>query len=433
MRLLIIAAVALSTAPVSAQVLAVDPDQDELVDFDDEEESKSTFWDQALSPGAGTYADLIDKAIDTISLSVTDAQTILEDAVARQPDQPDGHFWLGYLGFQSKSWRRCADGFSKALALSPDFAPNRSPPRTHWSSWSTDYHLGLCLALAGDLDRAAERLSRITSRYELCGRARRNNQTCYDWRVGWRLGEVLMALGRLEEAIAVLENTEQESSRAIDLRYTLAVALERDEQEYKSTELLKATYRNDHMARSLRSSDRLYIPEQDAYYYQALAAEAASDWGRALVLFRAYAKQFRKSPWIERANDHIARVARQSSAVEIRGRATFDTTAMNKVIEAAMPGLETCVEPLPEQVVALTIRRRITASSKGRRPAEAETTVHLNWLNPLGVTLSAAKSQTASACIRTKLDALKLPPLKGYVGESSAYEIEIFHREAPRG
>lgn len=417
-------AVALTGARASAQVLAVDPDSEELTDFDAESESRSRFWEQALSPGAGTYPDLIDKAIDTISLSMDDARTIFEDAVAREPEQPEAYFWLGYIGYKTNKWRACADGFSKALALGPDFQPRRTPPREAWRAYSTDYTLGLCLALAGDLDRAAERLSRITSRYELCGR---RAGTCYDWTVGWRLGEVLMALGRLEEAIAVLEHTRQSTSR-IELGYTLAVALERDEQEYKATELLKATYRNDHMARSLRRADRNYIPPSDAYYYRALAAETAGDWGRSLVLFRAYVRKVPKSPWVARARDHIASVSKQTSAVEIRGRATFDTKAMNRVINAALPDLERCLEPLPEQVVALTIRRRITTSSRGRRPAQATTTTHLNWLNPLGVSLSAAKSQAASACIRAKIDTLKLPPLMGYAGESSAYEIELFHR-----
>lgn len=424
-----IAAIVLgASADAAAQVLAVDPDS-ELTDFDAEEESRSRFWDQALSPGAGTYPDLIDKAVDTIPLNLDDARTILEDAVARQPDQPEAHFWLGFVGRKANKWRQCADGFARALSIDPDFAPQKTPPRERWQPWSTDFTLGLCLALAGDLDKAAERLARITSRYELCSRSRRNRgrEVCYDWTVGWRLGEVLMALGRLEEAIAVLENTRSAINR-IEVGYTLAVALERDEQEYKATELLKATYRNDHMARSLRRAERLYIPESDAFYYRALAAEAAGEWGKSLVLFRAYIQEVPRSPWVVRARDHIAGMSRQTSAVEIRGRATFDPKAMNEVMAAALPGLEACLEPLPRQVVALTIRRAVTVSSRGRRPAQATTSVHLNWLNPLGETVSAASPQAASACIRAQVDKIRLPPLTGYVGESSSYETELFHR-----
>lgn len=427
--LLIAAALAGSSLPAAAQVLAVDPDDQELTDYDAEAESHSEFWEQALSPGAGTYPDLVDKAVDTIRLSLDDARTILEDAIARQPELPQAHFWLGYVEREAKRWGPCAKSLGRAVELDPGFSPRKAPPRESWSEWKTDYALGLCLALSGDLDKAADRLGRITSRYEPCGRTRRRAGPCYGWEVGWRLGEVLMALGRLEEAIAALELALQGNPNRLELRYTLAVALERDEQDYRATELLERAYRNDHMARSLRLADRHYIPASDGYYYRALAAKVAKDFGRSLVLFRAYLEAAPRSPWAARARDHIAEVIKQPGAVEIRGRATFDTKAMHRAINAALPALERCLAPLPNQVVAVAIRRRLTTSSRGRRPGQSTQSVHVNWLNPLGVPLPADKSQAASACIRAEIDKLGLPPLFGYAGEQTSYEIELFSRQ----
>jgi tetratricopeptide (TPR) repeat protein len=138
------------------------------------------------------------------------------------------------------------------------------------------------------------------------------------------VAEVLMALGRLDEAedryreaIRIDERVGDRRGREQSLAfgyYGLGVALDRDQQEVAAREAMGRAVAMDPNASFLRlaqqpGGDFSFLPEGDVYYYLGLASERAGNRDDAAAAFQEYLARLPRSPWAARARAHLAALA----------------------------------------------------------------------------------------------------------------------------
>lgn len=120
--------------------------------------------------------------------------------------------------------------------------------------------LGLTRSIAGELESGLTEYRRAES---LGGLPQ-------SWRVPYNIGDNLMALGRLGEAIHAYRRALRLAPHAVNARFALAVALDRDGQANLSREELLAALARDHRLQVLFSDEFYFIPPADHHYYLAL-------------------------------------------------------------------------------------------------------------------------------------------------------------------
>jgi tetratricopeptide (TPR) repeat protein len=128
-------------------------------------------------------------------------------------------------------------------------------------------------------------------------------------------GEVLMALGQLDQAVARYQQAIEYSSAAL-YKYGLAVALDRDGREAKARQIMEEAARYDagddgRPMGSLRSRDVFFIPEGDIHYYYALGYESLGDTETALAQYRAFVDRAQSDRYVGQARAHIRRLEKQ--------------------------------------------------------------------------------------------------------------------------
>jgi tetratricopeptide (TPR) repeat protein len=126
--------------------------------------------------------------------------------------------------------------------------------------------------------------------------------------------ESLMALGRLDEAIARYREAEAAASPG-DLYWQLAewglgVALDRDEQGEKAQLAIQRALDYDPTMAHLTEEGVFFEPAGDTYYYLALGHEVAGDRVEALAAWRDYIAAQPNSPWAGRVRRHVEALRR---------------------------------------------------------------------------------------------------------------------------
>ncbi len=400
------------TGSANAQDLPSPPERP--VDYDQERENYSEFWERALSPAAGTYEDLVAQASAVINSSsglrkrADEARTLLGDAIASRPGGPLAYFWLGQLEHKRGNPKRCATALSAARKSHPSFrapANGSSLP----SGWQLDYDLGLCLALSGELDEALERFEAIMTRHPSC-RTKRRDRDCFHYQVPWRAGEILMALGRLEESIAMLRGAE---ANAPHLQYTLAIALERDEQIAESRTLLASTISADRKLDALSDSKRHFIPASDQLYYRGVVRASRREFAHARLFFNAYLSEAPNSPWRARARAHLdgARAEDiESTIVEI---GHFEMPPVIAVLKSSAPRFSTCVAGFPKQLFEVRVNAKLETAGRGTKVVRSVTVAHFD---PMETKRLSTEIIPVTRCLRKVGAELKLPKPKGQAG-----------------
>jgi tetratricopeptide (TPR) repeat protein len=132
--------------------------------------------------------------------------------------------------------------------------------------------------------------------------------------------ETLMALGRLEAAIAryrLASDTGEVGSLEWELaQWGLAVALDRDDQEEGARQAARRALERDPTLVRLRSDGVFFEPLGDKFYYFALGHEAAGDRQAAMDAWKSYLAATPHPRWAPRARAHLDALKKQKGGAE---------------------------------------------------------------------------------------------------------------------
>ncbi len=413
----------LAATPARAQSRRYPP---EPVDRDKEQAQHSKLWESATNPQRTPYGKLIFEAEqamrDGTSVSASEAVKKLDEAVKLLPGEPRAYRLRGEATFKLKDWARCADdlasawtretaGAARGAASGP--RPGRSPRESLDPKQFTELRrkLGLCQARAGRLAEAERTLAEA---------AVAGNATGEIW---LRLGEVRIAMGKLEEAIAALESaTEQGDVQTALIRWLLAGAYDRARRPAESIEAVRKAIELDRTFSTLRNEQVPLLGAGEPDYLQALAYMAMDpprpDY--ALIYLRYFLKVAKDSPWRKRAEEHLRelKVSELPEVVDRRaGNAALDLVAARALVRRAMPAMRACAAKTPFIIYEVTITKvgpRVPAAASERPRYLA--TESVNVLPVVGLPSTGevpqAERDSVVRCIEPLASKIAFPPIK---------------------
>jgi Flp pilus assembly protein TadD len=153
--------------------------------------------------------------------------------------------------------------------------------------------LGLSRTMTGDLESGLVEYRRA----EAIGGLRD------PWKIPYDMGDNLMALGRLDEAIEAYRRAARLAPHEAIVRFALGVALDRDGQAERSRGEISTALTYDNRLSSLTSDMFMFIPPADRHYYLALAYCARRQHGEAAVELATYLAAVPNGPYAPRARE----------------------------------------------------------------------------------------------------------------------------------
>ncbi|MBA3538865.1 MAG: tetratricopeptide repeat protein [Deltaproteobacteria bacterium] len=421
----------------------------EKPDKDREAEQKSRVWESALHPERRTYDELVDHARAGAKHQSPErakaAIVELDKAIALQPTKPEAYQVRGEAHANLKEWAKCADDLVAAEShrtAEPD--DQRLEQRKS---------LGTCLARAGRYNAAEQRLAQAVA------------SGSKDYLLLMRLGEVRIALGKLDEAITIL-TAALDSSDTGRIRWLLATAYDRARMPSQVAEQLAAGYRNDSRFQSIMTpalGEGPFLGTGETEYMLGLA------WGATeppttstsyanptvprpdiqLIYFQKFLKLAPDSPWRKRAEEHVRelRTVSYPETIAKRGSAPLDLDVTRTMLRKGMPAMRACMVKAPGMVLNVVITRvgpRSPATvrpppspyydpfdTRGRRapmstpPAPGVTITQKDVYNFEDVT--RAEIDNTMRCIEKLAEKIALPPIK----EKDTYFAIEFNVVAP--
>jgi len=409
--------IALGATTASAQSKRYPP---EPVDADKAAEEHSDFWERALEPDRGRYDVLLARARRLVDGRTTQdligAVEILDAAIHLLPDAPDAHYLRGWAHELAQDWPACADDYAAVAARDPDFEP---APNPRVRGGLAD-GLGVCLARAGRFEDAEEVLEQATA----AGATSAG--------VWLHLGEVDMALGRLDDAIAALDGA-LKLARSNDhpaIHWLRAMAFDRARQPSDAADAADTAIRADPSLSRVLNPALPSAPVEDAFYLAGLAFEAHNELRpaspeRALLYFREYLARSGKTPWKKRAEEHLAALQKFDPAEALtrpgarQGTSTLDAPTIAKALRKDLPALGKCLKAAPRVVTEVRVVLHgppLPAPRAGQpvlitsRPPAAGVTVKL--VAQIGDEASANDLADATRCLQLAAAKLKVPRLE---------------------
>ena len=308
----------------------------------------------AERPSPATYGERLSMARDQLDKCARaenrdywhavggEALNLLSPLLVETPDDPELHFLIG------RAWQCSAQtadpvhpdtralGFAaseleRARRLAPSGRFDREVPA----------ELGDIESRLGRYAAAVEEYRRAIDAQESLARAARAERDGELSRLQGNAAESLMALGRLDEAIAryaLAAKSQPTDARFPSLPYWgLAVALDRDNQIDKARAALREALSLDHHLEVFGEPSIYFMPTGDHFYYEGLAHEelgrpplaataapdrvpAADELRTASAAFRRFLEEQPASRWANRARAHLAEIARLLEAVDTRRR-----------------------------------------------------------------------------------------------------------------
>lgn len=347
MRVLAGALVILAGGPAAAQSQRYPP---EARDADEDAEQRSGLWQGVLQPNRERYQERVDHARVLINrgrvANAREARAVLESAIELAPALPGAHWLMGLLHERDEDWAACAGAYGKVYAADPAFRPLLVPDERK-PAWALDYGLALCHAQAGAYESAIVHHKRILSRGF--------TEEAVVYR---QLGEVYMALGRLQEAIEVLGTALRHRPNEVYARYALAVAHDRNEQPDLARRYLDETRALDLGRSQLSHPGEHLVPANDVYYYMGLvhAHDGAAGW--ALAYFRHYLHAAGAGPWARRARYHVAVLSGRpvwTGGLNIDSVGEVAREAVSAAVAREAAALEECVAAVPQALFDVRI------------------------------------------------------------------------------
>ncbi len=352
-RVLVAATIVVLAAPAHAQSQRYpaeppDPDRDA--------ELHSRLWEDALHPGRSPYQQLVREArvlAEERSTDATaDALAKLDRAIALLPKAPDAYVVRGEIELRLARFDKCADDLAAAEEHAPADASaiDRAARRLE---------LGVCQGRAGRFADAERTLVGATSGPQPRATA---------W---MRLGEVRIAMGKLDEAIGALDTALEVCSSSCDaplayIELLLAAAHDRARRPGDADAHAKRASGLDRTFAVIVAPQYPLLGPDEQDYLLGLAHQyevTAYGSGRpeyALVHFRRYLKQAPDSPWRRRAEEHLRELGAYDypQSVEKRaGNAAIDVDAARAFVAKPMPAMRACLAKLPTTVMEVTVTR----------------------------------------------------------------------------
>ena len=393
-------------APAGAQSKRYPP---EPVDKDREAAEHSKLWEAATNPHKTTYEALLAEAQQLID-GRTDDQAIeavhkLDQAVALLPDEPDAYRLRGEAYMALDEWAKCARDLETAAAKTTpsDTDAARKPLADRRRK------LGLCQARAGKLGDAERTLS------EAAASGTANGELLM------RLGEVRIAMGKLEEAISALRSsldaTDSPMAQA-PIRWLLASAYDRARLPAEALDEARRAAGLDRSGTAIQGLQLLAIGEQEYLMGLSYTVYEPPRPEYVLLYFRRFLTLAPDSPWRKRAEDHLREVkpAELPEVVNrIAGAAPLDLDAARAVVRRSMPAMRACMTKVPNGILEVTITKvgpRTPPSDRGRPrylapPEGVNVELRLN----LDV-VSRAETDAAIRCVEPIAAKLPMPPIK---------------------
>jgi tetratricopeptide (TPR) repeat protein len=317
------------------------------VDKDSEQATKSDLWNAAITPERHPYQELVrvasEKLAQRTEAATLDAIAKLDAAIRLLPREPDAYRLRGDAHFDRRAWAQCAADFTSADRYTQR---GDEPPKV---VMELHRRLGICLARAGKLADAEKTLAET---------AAAGNAPAEIW---LRLGEVRIAMGKLDEAIAALRSALDSTEPPVQLiRFLLATAYDRARRPADALGEASEAVKIDRALGVLNNPVVPPIERGESDYMLGLAYSAEPprpEW--ALAYFRRFLKTAPDSPWRRRAEEHI----RDSKTAELpaflirAGTAPIDLEVARTAARRTMPQLRSCLAKAPLAVVEIEVSR----------------------------------------------------------------------------
>jgi hypothetical protein len=407
MRAIVALGILLAAAPALAQSKKYPP---VTPDKEVEDEKRSALWESTLAPHTRPYRELVRDAKRLLETKKADDTKLalekLADAIKRLPKQPDAYLVRGAHYLAQKQWTSCAEdlGFADDYATTDDIAI-RTQLRIELSS---------CLARAGRLADAETTLMRAT--------ASTQNPRAEAW---VRLGEVRIAMGKLDEAMDALTAALLLEEHNAFARWLLIAAFDRARRPSYAVEHGERARRYDASRTHIENPSLPLLGVAEADYLNGLAYRYAIPTPEyALLYFRRYVRVATDSPWKRRAEEHV----RDLSAIKSPTRETLTTTGtlaghaddkfrdvLRKTLERPVASMRQCLAKLPASAFQVTITR------VGARTPDTVRDRPIYRLPPPGAKVidmlhidGAAREDTdpVKRCVQTLAEKVQLPAPK---------------------
>jgi tetratricopeptide (TPR) repeat protein len=338
-----LAALAAPAAPAWAQSRRYPPAPK---DPDREAAHHSKVWEDALDPGRAPYERMLRDARQLADdNSIKDRQAaiaMLDDAVKLLPARFEAYALRGEIQLSLKSFAACADDLAAADRYAP---PDETPERARLR-----VELGICQGRAGRFADAERTLARAASMPNARGDA---------W---MRLGEVRIALGKLDEAIGALDTAAEVGDVPIGfMQFLLASAYDRARLPGEAAAAMASGKLGDSSFGSIETPQYPLLGAGEHEYLMALAylyAQPRPEY--ALLYFRRFVVLAPDSPWRRRAEEHLRELSSSElpQTVERRsGTAVVDVEAVRAALAHVMPAMRACMAKLPGTALEVSVTR----------------------------------------------------------------------------
>jgi tetratricopeptide (TPR) repeat protein len=334
-------------APALAQSKRYPP---EPVDKDQEKADHSDLWESATNPAQEPYRALLVQArqgVDTRSADQLLASIkFLDDAIALVPSRPEAYRLRGDASFYLGDWARCAADLEMATqkATANELLDKKATA-------DLQLRLGNCQARSGKLADAERTLA------EVAAAGTGNGESLM------RLGEIRIALGKLDEAIAALQAAlEAPDVQRAQTGFLLASAFDRARRPAEAIATARIAAGFDRLFTQLENPQLPFLGAGEANYLLGLA-HASQESPRAeyaLIYFRMYVKLAPESPWRKRAEEHLKELrstAFPESVQRKTGGAALDLDAAALAIRKQMPAMRACLAKLAYATVEVSVTK----------------------------------------------------------------------------
>jgi tetratricopeptide (TPR) repeat protein len=288
-------------------------------------------WEDVAQPNRRRCTQLLEEAAQARAHDQTPAAAaVLRKAAALCPAERDVLQALGEALLTLRQFPEARAALERARLSVRELSAARE------ADVALAFHVGFAREVTGDLEGAIEAHRAL----EALGGLPPPNQ----YLVHYDLGDELMAVGRLGEAI-------DEYRRAVALaadrpvpRLALAVALDRDGQSDKSRAELAIVLSLDPQLHRMNGEEYVFVPAADAHFYRALSAAARGATAEARASLRAFLVELPDGPYAQHARRRLSELELRVDPREVELLGDGVTAAwVAQTLSPAIRSLEECV------------------------------------------------------------------------------------------